>query len=64
LFGSRHESQYFQVHGPSDNSPNVVPVDGEAAWAQVGEQIARAWEGIKKQAQNTIQNGKRDEVNP
>jgi superfamily II DNA helicase RecQ len=64
LFGSRHGSQYFQVHGPGDDSPNVVPVDGEAAWAQVGEQMARAWEGIEKRAQNTIQDGERDEVNP
>jgi superfamily II DNA or RNA helicase len=31
LFSSRHGSQYFQVHGPSDDSPNIVPVDGEAA---------------------------------
>jgi hypothetical protein len=64
LFGSRHGSQYFQVHGSGDDNPNVVPVDGEAAWAQVGEQIARAWEGIKKRAQNTIQDGERDEVSP
>jgi hypothetical protein len=33
LFRSRHRSQYFQVYRPSDNSPNVVPVNGEAAWA-------------------------------
>jgi hypothetical protein len=64
LFGSRHGSQYFQVHGSGDDNPNVVPVDGEAAWAQVGEQIARAWEGIEKRAQNTIQDGERDEVSP
>jgi hypothetical protein len=37
LFGSRHGLQYFQVHGSGDDSPNVVLVDGEAAWAQVGE---------------------------
>lgn len=48
LFGSCHGLQYFQVHGPSHDTPNVVPVDGEAAWAQVGKQIARAWESIKK----------------
>jgi hypothetical protein len=64
LFSSHHRSQYFQVHGPGNDSPNIVPVDGEAAWAQVGEQIARAWEGIEKRAQNTIQNGERDKVNP
>jgi superfamily II DNA helicase RecQ len=64
LFGSRHGSQYFQVHGPRDDIPNVVPVDGEAAWAQVGEQMARAWESIEKRALNTIQDGERDEVNP
>jgi hypothetical protein len=42
LFGSRHGSQYFQVHRPDDNGLDVVPVDGDAAWAQVGEQIAKA----------------------
>jgi hypothetical protein len=31
LFSSCYRSQYFQVHGPSDDSPNVVLVDGEAA---------------------------------
>jgi hypothetical protein len=30
LFGSRHKSQYFQVHGPRDDNPNIVQVDGEA----------------------------------
>ena len=29
-------SQYFQVHQPGDGGPDVVPVDGDAAWAQVG----------------------------
>jgi hypothetical protein len=57
-------SQYFQVHEPGDDSPNVVPVNGEAAWAQVGEQMARVWETVEKRAQNTIQDGERDEVNP
>jgi hypothetical protein len=64
LFGSRHGSQYFQVHGPGDDSPNVVPGNGEAAWARVGKQMARAWESIERRAQNTIQDGERDEVNP
>src|SRR5215211_2548663 len=67
LFGSRHGSQYFQVHAPSEGpagGPEPIPVDSEAAWAQVGEQMARAWENIEKRAQNTIQDGERDEVNP
>jgi superfamily II DNA helicase RecQ len=64
LFGSRHGSQYFQVHGPGDDNPNIVPVDSEAAWAQVGEQMAKVWVTIEKRAQNTIQDGERDEVNP
>jgi hypothetical protein len=54
LFGSRNRSQFFQVHGPNDDNPNVVPVDREAAWAQVGEQMAKAWETIEKRTQNTI----------
>jgi RecQ family ATP-dependent DNA helicase len=55
-------SQYFQVQ-PGEDGPDVVP-NGDAAWAQVGEQMAKAWENIEKRAQNTIQDGERDEVNP
>ncbi|KAI1663273.1 DUF3505 containing protein [Pyrenophora tritici-repentis] len=57
-------SQYFQVHEPDDNNPNVVPIDSEAAWARVGEQMAKAWQDIERRAQTTIQEGERDEVNP
>jgi hypothetical protein len=31
-----------------------VPINGDAAWAQVGEQMAKAWASVKTQAQNTI----------
>jgi hypothetical protein len=41
-----------------------VPVDSSAAWARVGEQMARAWKNIEKQANKTIQEGESDEVNP
>jgi RecQ family ATP-dependent DNA helicase len=67
LFGSRHGSQYFQVHAPSEGpagGPEPVPINREAAWAQVGKQMAKAWENIEKRAQNTIQDGEIDEVNP
>jgi superfamily II DNA helicase RecQ len=64
LFVQGPGSQYFEVQQPGEGGPDTVPVDGEAAWAQVGEQMARAWEGIEKRAQNTIQDGERDEVNP
>jgi hypothetical protein len=40
---SRYGSQYFQVHVPTEGpggDPEPVPVDGEAAWAQVGEQMS------------------------
>jgi hypothetical protein len=30
----------------------------------VGEEMARAWANIETRAQNTIQEGERDEVNP
>jgi hypothetical protein len=56
-------SQYFEVHQSSKGGPGTISVDGEAAWAQVGKQIAKAWESIEKRAQNTIQDGERDEVN-
>ena len=46
--------QYFQVHQPDDDSLDVVPVDGDAAWARVGEQIAKAWANVETQAVNTI----------
>ena len=66
LFGSRHGSQYFEVQAPSQEGegPSIVPVDGEAAWARVGAEMARAWERVEKQAASTIQAGERDEVNP
>jgi hypothetical protein len=42
LLAQGHGKQYFEVHQPGDGGPDVVPVDGDAAWAQVGEQMARA----------------------
>jgi hypothetical protein len=56
-------SQYFQVQQPGEDGPDVVP-DGNAAWAQVGEQMAKAWANVETLAQNTIQAGEKDEVNP
>ena len=56
-------SQYFQVYQPDNDGPDVVP-DGDAAWAQVGEQMAKAWANVETLAQNTIQAGEKDEVNP
>jgi hypothetical protein len=41
-----------------------VPVNGSAAWACVGEQMAKAWEKVEKQVNKTIQDSKHDEVNP
>ena len=65
LFGSRHGSQYFEVQPPnSSNHTSVVPVDGNAAWARVGAEMAKAWERVEKQAVSTIQAGERNEVNP
>ncbi|KAF2869241.1 hypothetical protein BDV95DRAFT_499328, partial [Massariosphaeria phaeospora] len=64
LFGSRHGSQYFQVQPSGDDGLDVVPVDGNAAWARVGEAMAQAWANVGKRTQTTIQAGERDEVNP
>ena len=66
LFGSRYGSQYFEVQLPSQNQEgsSTVPTDGDAAWARVGEQMAKAWENIEKRANKTIQEGEKDEVNP
>ena len=57
-------SQYFEVQPPNDDDPGVVPIDGEAALARVGEAMAKAWERVEKRAISTIQAGERDEVNP
>ena len=37
-------SQYFEVQPPDDDDDNagVVPIDGEAAWARVGAEMAKA----------------------
>jgi hypothetical protein len=64
LFGSRHGSQYFEVQPPNDDDPGVVPISGDAAWARVGEAMAKAWKRVEKRAISTIQAGERDEVNP
>ncbi|KAF2818027.1 hypothetical protein CC86DRAFT_414286, partial [Ophiobolus disseminans] len=66
LFGSRHGSQYFEVQPPSQEGEGAgtAPVDGDAAWARVGEAMERAWENVERRAQSTIQEGERDEVNP
>ncbi|KAE8852437.1 hypothetical protein PTNB73_10604 [Pyrenophora teres f. teres] len=60
------QHKYFEVQAPSQDGegPEIVPVDGAAAWARVGEQMAKAWTDIEKRAQTTIQEGERDEVNP
>lgn len=46
------------------DTPRVVPVDAETARAQMGAQMAKAWEMIGKRAKDTIQDSERDEVNP
>lgn len=57
-------SQYFQVHQPGDGGPDVVPIDNNAAWTQIGEKMAEAWANIERRRKDTIQAGERDEVSP
>jgi hypothetical protein len=66
LFVQGQGSQYFEVQPPSQDQegPSIVPIDGSAAWACVGEQMAKAWEKVEKQVNKTIQDGEHDEVNP
>ena len=65
LFVQGQGSQYFEVQPPeNDDDPAIVPVNGDAAWARVGEAMAKAWERVEKRAISTIQAGERDEVNP
>jgi hypothetical protein len=65
LFGSRNGSQYFEVQPPNNNdNSEAVLINGNAAWAPVGEAMAKAWKRVKKRAISTIQVDERDEVNP
>jgi hypothetical protein len=66
LFVQGQGSQYFEVQLPSQDQegPSIVSVDSSAAWACVGEQMAKAWEKVEKQVNKTIQDSKHDEVNP
>jgi hypothetical protein len=50
------------VQQPNEGGSDAV--DGNTAWARVGEEMAKAWTKVERQAQNTIQAGERDEVNP
>ncbi|KAG9379896.1 hypothetical protein A1F94_010252 [Pyrenophora tritici-repentis] len=42
----------LEVQAPSQDGEGleIVPVDGAAAWARVGEQMAKAWADIEKGA--------------
>jgi superfamily II DNA helicase RecQ len=67
MFVQGRASQYFGVRQPVEGEPGQperVPVDGEAAWARVGKEMAEAMTNIEKRARTTIQHGERDEVNP
>jgi hypothetical protein len=64
LLSSRYGLQYFEIQPPNNDDPAIVLVDGEAAWARVGEHMARAWENVEERANKTVQEGERDEVNP
>jgi superfamily II DNA helicase RecQ len=56
-------SHYFEVYPPAGEA-DIVPVNRDAAWAQVGEEMTRVWANVDKRAQDTIQDGERDEVSP
>jgi hypothetical protein len=65
LFIQGQGSQYFQVQPAGSHAADIQPVlNSQAAWAQVGDQMARVWESMGKRAQDTIQEGEKDEVNP
>lgn len=49
---------------PDEGNPDTAPVDSNAAWMRVGEQMAKAWAHVETQVQNTIQPGEKDEVSP
>ena len=64
LFVQGQGSQYFEIQQSDEDGPDAVPIDGNAAWMRVGEQMAKAWAHVETQVQNTIQAGEKDEVNP
>jgi superfamily II DNA helicase RecQ len=64
LFGSRHGSQYFEVCHTPDSGPQPVPTEGEAAWARVGEEMAKTWASVENRVKRTIQDGEKDEAAP
>ncbi|KAL1640735.1 hypothetical protein SLS61_010230 [Didymella pomorum] len=64
LFGSRHGSQYFEVRHTPDSGPQPVPIEGEAAWARVGEEMAKTWANVEDRAKTTIEDGEKDEAAP
>lgn len=53
--------RFFEIQQPGENGPDVVP-DGDTAWAQVGEQMAKALADIETQTQETGARGR--EGNP
>jgi len=50
-------------HTP-ESGPQPVPTEGEAAWARVGEEMAKAWANVEERAKTSIQDGEKDEVAP
>ena len=54
LFGSRRGSQYFEVRHTPDSGLQPVPIEGEAAWARVGEEMAKTWANVENWARTTI----------
>lgn len=67
FFVQSHGSRYFEVQAPvegREGAPEPIPTNSQAAWAQVGEKMAQAWETVQKQAQTVIQGGEKDEINP
>ncbi|KAF3031174.1 hypothetical protein E8E12_000324 [Didymella heteroderae] len=51
-FKTGQSSRFFEIQQPGEDSPDVVP-DGDTAWAQVGEQMAKALADIETQTQET-----------
>ena len=64
LFGSRHGSQYFEVRNVPKTSQLPVPTEDDAAWAQVGLEMAKVWREVESRAIDTIQDGEKDEASP
>lgn len=63
LFVQGKGSQYSEVHQFTVDGSSSIPMNGEAVWAQMGEEMEKIWAKEGQLAQTIIQEGEQDEAN-